>query len=509
MGVSTQPIRDVTIVGGGDVGLLTALALEAKTTGLEIRVIDDFSTPVPNIGKSTFDTLVSVLHDDLSIDEARFVSMVAPVWKSSVYFKSWRDCEPFHIEFDSGNYPLASDTAEQFEEMHYRYAQDRFETVNTEMVSQRKTPFKPSESEDRGLDKYWHFAYHLDVDRFNGFLRTLCEERGITLVDDLIDSVSVSAGQIQQVSSETATYEADLYLDATGFRRTLIGELPSSFTQFDLPLDSAVVAGTDIDLSEIVPATVITTGTAGWFWQIDTVDYRDIGYVYASDYLSEEAATEELLEHIGDAELSRSVDHYEFTAGYHPNAWTGNCIAVGNALGFVEPIQSTALTSNALLALDLADIIEGSSHLNYDGTREMYNTHVQTVWENINTFVQIHYRCAPGGTEFWDSVSSDDAYDLSSIPEYENYQTYGFSLIDRADNTLLRPNAAGRFPHLIHYRVLHGLGVRSNFYDEIDVDYEPEVVERVEEYEARLSDEVETFYSYEELYSDIISVPDR
>ena len=64
-------VSGVTVVGGGDAGLLAALAIRRVNPGLDIRVVDDFAESPTRVGKSTFQAVVPLLHDVLGIDEGR------------------------------------------------------------------------------------------------------------------------------------------------------------------------------------------------------------------------------------------------------------------------------------------------------------------------------------------------------------------------------------------------------------------------------------------------------
>ncbi|ELZ23767.1 tryptophan halogenase [Halosimplex carlsbadense 2-9-1] len=409
------------IAGGGDVGLLTALSLRKLAPGTTVRVVDDFQREVPQVGKSTYLDIQRVLHGALDIDEIRFVSEVKPVWKASVYFRDWCESPPFQYTFDSADSftgPQAGDLAGRSQFYYEALAGNAdYESRAGELVEQAKSPWYYGRNGD--LAKYDKFAYHLTTKRFNPFLRELCRERGVRLVDDEIVAVETTGSHIDAVRGEREGYEADLYVDATGFNRVLRSEQDAAFRTFDFPLDRAFNARIERPLSEVVPATVIESGDHGWFWQIDTYDNRDLGYVYASEFADEAAAREEFREFVADVApdgvdpsvSADEMDTYEFTSGYHDRAWVDNCIAIGNAEGFVEPLQSTALTANASLGLALGEQLGGNDRVVDDGVRSAYNERVRETWESIYDFVATHYVYASGETPFWRRASSIDVSD--------------------------------------------------------------------------------------------------
>ena len=202
-----------------------------------------------------------------------------------MYFRDWCGYPAFHYPFDVASHFLPADGADAVENHSYFYeelydSQDH-RTKCEELVAQQASPwyFSPREG---GTRKYENVAYHLNTRRFNTFLRQVCAERDITLVDDEVVTVDTAGDRITRLRSRNRAYEADLFVDASGFSRVLKDEQDGSFRAFDLPLDAALNARADLSLDEVVPATVIDTGDHGWLWQIDTYDNRDRGYVYAS-----------------------------------------------------------------------------------------------------------------------------------------------------------------------------------------------------------------------------------
>ncbi len=221
------------------------------------------------------------------------------------------------------------------------------------------------------------------------------------MINDRIDEVTATDGWIERVAGSDGSYDADLYIDASGFRRMLMDELEVPMREFDLPVDSAVVATTDLPLSDIESATIVTSGEAGWFWQIDTVDVRDLGYV-PSDHVSDDDVAEFLEtrpEEIDPDEIRR----YRFESGVLESPWKGNCLAVGNAVGFVEPLQSAALTTSARLADRLATFLGMHGRVSHQGSGSC-SARRRSRPGRIYDFVSLYYKYNSGMTAFWEDA---------------------------------------------------------------------------------------------------------
>lgn len=494
-------VEEITVVGGGDSGLIAALCIEKLNPDVEITIVDDFHAQPSEIGKSTYKLLVDILHQFLEISEERFIEEVKPIWKASVYFKDWCGYTPFHFPFDHLKmYPnrLLPNSIEQYHHIYNEcYLRPDFRTNNEEMVHQQKTPYVITN--EGNLNRYRSYAYHFDVHRFNSFLRELCTERGISLVNDEIVDVTTNGTRIVDVRSETSTYSADLYIDATGFKRVLKNELGGTFRDFGLPLNAAFNTRIERPLSDVVPATVIETGAYGWFWQIDTFDSRDLGYVYASDFVDDDEAVAEFVRHSGGSFEADQVSKYEFTSGYYEDAWATNCVSIGNAEGFVEPLQSTGLTANAQAAVILSILLSSHGCINDAGIRSTFNSCIESIWESIYDFVSVHYAYSAGTTDFWKTMQSVrisprteqiiKEFDINGIATDMNPIEHH----DEINNLMI-------FPLVSFFAIMRSMGAESTFYENADITVSDDVKDHRESFFASMRDEVNEYLTYEEVY---------
>mgnify|MGYP000471767890 FL=1 len=500
-----ERIDRVLVVGGGDAGLLTALSLRKMNPRMDVSVVDDFDREIPAVGKSTFQAIFRIFHDTLGFDEQTFVSEVKPVWKASVYFDDWCG-RTFHYPFDLASHFPPADTDDAIANYYLYYDElthspDHLSKCE-QMVEQGKSPwyFSPS---DGGNRKYENVAYHLNTERFNAYLRDRCREQGISLVDDDVVDVDVTGDRIDRVRSDDRAYEADLYVDATGFNRVLKEAVGGEFVDFELPLDSALNARVDRPLSEVVPATVVDSGEHGWFWQIDTYDNRDLGYVYASEFADDEEAMAAFLEHCDGAVSPEEVASYEFSSGYYDPAWTGNCVAIGNAQGFVEPLESTGLTAAAKSAVTLSNLLSARGGVSDAGVRETYNDWVGRSWRSIYDFIAVHYRYADGDNEFWRAMRS---IPTSARVEriVEAFDRNGFDThVDPVANDVEVEDLVYFRPRNF-YTLLRDLGETAEFYESYEFDVGEPIRKTVDRYYENIESDVASHYSTKELYKGVL-----
>lgn len=237
------------------------------------------------------------------------------------------------------------------------------------------------------------FGYHIENEKFVAFLEQHAAKIGLEVRDDTVVKVErfeQGIGSIHLASGSVAT--ADLYVDCSGFRSLLVGEtLGEPFTSFKHTLfcDRAVAGGWDRGGEPIKPYTTVETMQAGWCWQIEH-EHRIIrGYVYSSDFISDEVAERELRESSPRIGRTRVI---RFPPGRRERAWVGNAVAVGNASGFVEPLEATSLASICSESRALAELLSSTDLRVTDSVRRYYNRIDAAGWDDIRDFLGVHYR---------------------------------------------------------------------------------------------------------------------
>jgi tryptophan halogenase len=173
------------------------------------------------------------------------------------------------------------------------------------------------------------------------------EARGVTRIEGRVVRVNLRSedGFISSVTlKDGRLVEGDLFLDCSGFRGLLIGQaLEVGFEDWShwLPCKRAVTVPCE-RVAPPLPYTRSTAEAAGWSWRIPLQHRTGNGYVYCSEFISDEAAGTRLISQLDGA--ARGTPRFlSFTAGCRRTFWAKNCVAIGLAAGFIEPLESTSI----------------------------------------------------------------------------------------------------------------------------------------------------------------------
>ena len=248
------------------------------------------------------------------------------------------------------------------------------------------------------------YAFHFDAGLYARFLRGMAERGSVTRVEGRISHVDLApeTGFIRAVElSDGRRIEGDLFVDCSGFRSLLLGEalgVPFTSWQHWLPCDRALAVPSE-SAAPLVPYTRATADTAGWRWRIPLQHRVGNGHVYASAFLSDDAAADALLKGL-DGAPQADPRPLRFTAGVRERLWERNCVAIGLSGGFLEPLESTSIHLIQSGITRLMSLFPDSGHAPVE--RDAYNRQLRAEYEQVRDFIILHYQATDrDDAEFW------------------------------------------------------------------------------------------------------------
>lgn len=418
-------IKNVLVVGSGSAGLIAALSFKRKIPQLTVSIVRSPEIGVIGVGEGTTPNFPTYLFDELGISRKKFYQLAGPTWKLGVRFL-WGPRGRFDYSFS----PQLDSQWTDLPKPHGFYCDDEFANNNLAAALMREDKVFPRQPNGCPDIQPWH-AFHIENAKFVEVLEQIAREVGINIVDGKVIDADLGPGGITAVHLEDGRrMEADFFVDASGFRSELLGrKLAEPFISFDKTLfcDRAVVGGWERTDEPILPYTTAEAMDAGWSWRIDHEHHVNRGYVYSSQAISDDQAAEEFLRKNPKAPQSPRV--VKFRSGCYKRLWVDNVVAIGNAGGFVEPLEATALMIVCSHCKTLVDFLTHSSLEPTPSIRNLYNDLVADTWADIRDFLGLHYRSNTAmDTPFWKHCQQDT--DLSGIGEllefYEENGPTGF-----------------------------------------------------------------------------------
>jgi tryptophan halogenase len=413
--VNQNPIREILIVGGGTAGWMAAatLARLLPKGQARVRLIESDEIGIIGVGEATV-PLVQIFNGMLGIDEREFIRETQGSFKLGIEFVDWGEIgnRHFHGFGDYGEF--IDGIAPHHYWLMLREIGDPTPLADYSFptVLANKNRFAPSHV--CGGELEYKYAYHFDASLYAKYLRRYAEARGVERLEGRIVDVALRGedGFVEAVTTNDGRrLEADLYIDCSGFRGLLIEQaLNTGYEDWSrwLPCDRAVAVPCE-SADEITPYTRSTAREAGWQWRIPLQHRIGNGYVYSSQYISDEAATDVLLANLDGRPLA-DPRVLRFTSGHRKKFWSKNVVASGLASGFLEPLESTSIM---LIQTGIARLVEMFPSRDFDPILEQeYNRMCIREYEKVRDFIILHY-CLSRRTdsEMWRYVSSMDLPD--------------------------------------------------------------------------------------------------
>jgi len=398
-------MQSIVILGGGSAGLLAALTLRATLPHCAIRVVRSADIGIIGVGEGSTVDLPRHLHGFLRLDPARFLADVRPTYKLGIHFL-WGPRAAFDYTFTT----QLTDMIPGLPRPAGFYAWEEFSNLDVNAALMAVGKAFPRAADGAPILQPT-VAYHMENEAFVTYLERCAVVNRIDITEGRVAQVERGAEGVAALHLESGErVTAELFVDASGFRSELLGRaLEEPFVSYADALfcDRAVAGGWERTDEPLLPYTTAETMNAGWAWRIEHERHVNPGYVYSSAFISDDEAEAEYRRKNPRVQKTRIV---RFRSGRYARAWVGNVVAIGNAAGFVEPLEATALMVICQEARLLATALAESEGNPQPTARECLNAVLAKFWDEIRDFLAVHYRFNTRlDTPFWQHCRRETA----------------------------------------------------------------------------------------------------
>ena len=347
--MTDEPIRSIVIVGGGTAGWMAAAtcARFLKNVGCKITVVESEEIGVVGVGEATIPPIQN-FNRMLGLDENDVMRKTRATIKLGIEFVDWtrlghRYLHPF------GSYGSDMDGLSFLNvwmKLHLMGEDPDPAAYSVQTIASRQGKFMRAQDMPNTQLHAVAYALQFDAILYGRYLRAYCESFGVERIEGRIVDVALRSenGFVDSVALEDGRrVSGDLFIDCSGFRGLLIEHaLKTGYIDWThwLPCDRAMAVPCE-SAGPPEPFTRATARQAGWQWHIPLQHRVGNGYVYSSQFTTDEEAHRVLMPNLeGPALAAPRV--LKFTTGMRRKFWNRNVVALGLASGFIEPLDPPA-----------------------------------------------------------------------------------------------------------------------------------------------------------------------
>ncbi|HYD25169.1 MAG TPA: tryptophan halogenase family protein [Croceibacterium sp.] len=404
-----NPVR-VVVLGGGTAGWMSAAALAKLLPGVaEVELVESEDIGIVGVGEATLPHIRGFV-ERLGIDEASFMKATHATFKLGIDFRDFGHVGERYVHpFGSFGEEVAGVQFHHYWlELERQGLAEPIGHYSLAVAAALANRFRPP-TDDTALSSTYGYAYQFDATLFGPFMREHGLTLGVTRTEGRVVEVrrDPESGDVTAlVLADGRIVAGDLFIDCSGFRSLLLGDAlgePWEDWQHWLPCDRAAAMPCTHVSQEIDPFTRATAMPGGWRWRIPLQHRIGNGYVFSSQFLSEDEACA-AIRGAAEGEVLADPRVLRFRAGRRRQSWNRNVLAVGLASGFLEPLESTSIYLAQMAITYLIELFPLGGAID-PRDRDEFNRLVDMEYDRVRDFLILHFHATRrDDSEFWNHV---------------------------------------------------------------------------------------------------------
>jgi len=429
---------NIVIVGGGTAGWLSALFISKVKPIHSIKVIESSKIGIVGAGEGSTALLTGVVTNamhNFGCDLEDFILKTGTGLKYGIMHKNWSGDGTQYFGPIEGT-PSSADSLDTF--FHFQNQSDEQNHMSSFLgycMEKNIVPFEYFSSDPSSAAYVPYHALHFDAHAVGKYFRdVVVSSESVKHIDAVVQDVVVSpSGNIESLSlDDGSVVEGDFFIDATGFSRILMKKLGVRWHSYskNLSMNSAMPFIVDYkDDESPKPYTTAWAHSAGWMWEIPTLDRKGCGYVFDDNFITADQAKDEIESSLGhEIEPIRVL---KFDTGRQEVLWKNNCLSIGLGAAFAEPLEATSIHSTIvqIFTFVFEFMTQDVESMCSEANIKQYNNRMTRMYDDFKDFLVLHYQSGRNDSEFWKWISTGETKTefVSHIIELSRHRPPGYN----------------------------------------------------------------------------------
>lgn len=409
-------MKHIVVVGGGTAGIIAATYIKKYwKDAVTVSLVYDHSKPGIGVGESLTPAIYKYLNF-IGVTRDDLVKNVNATVKLGLKFKNWLgDGKSYYHNFA------------QYEDEYYNLIA-AYDIANGQYTNDTTYDSFYMENCVIPRDPNAQQSLHIDATLFSKYIESRFKN-DINIIDDHVSTVVVKDNKIDKLILKNAgPLSGDFFIDATGFQSILMKKLDNTWIDKSdwMPIDSCIPNPVVTDFVKQPCYTTSEASEDGWILQVPLSNRWGAGYLYSSNFTSDDVAFDRFSKFVQktyNKDLANTDKILRFKSGYWKNQWVGNCIVVGLASGFSEPLEATNI-HHTVEQVDQFVNLCGLQYCNYDVTN--YNKFMEEFYENVYLYLRFCYTTGRTDSEFWKYMTANVPQPVKDLEEKVSYDFLTF-----------------------------------------------------------------------------------